>query len=434
MQVNKPLTLRHNFSWTFIGNAVYAACQWGMLVLLAKLGNPEMIGKFTLGLAVTAPVMMFTNLQLRVIQATDAKCQFQFYDYLGLRILSTILALVFIIIIVLGVNYPPNTALIILFVGLAKAVESISDVCNGLLQKSEQMDRIAISSMLRGALALLLAGVCLSLSRSVLSATIGMLIAWIIVLVFYDLGNAVGILQQPFFNTTISSSNWLRIVQPRWHGKTLTQLIQLTLPMGIVMMLISLNTNIPRYFIEHYLGERELGIFAAIAYLMYAGQTVEAALGQSASPRLSQYYTDGKKNAFINLLLKLIGIGVLIGVIGIGIAGVAGKEILKLLYTADYVQYVEIFVWIMVTMMVEYVASFLCYGLIAARHLRVQVPLFITVTSTSAIACFWLVPIYGLKGAAISLLIATVVRAIISGWLMVHAIHKLPTMSSPEVS
>ena len=53
MQQTKPLTLRRNFSWTFAGNAVYAACQWGMLVVLAKLGSPEMIGQFTLGLAVS---------------------------------------------------------------------------------------------------------------------------------------------------------------------------------------------------------------------------------------------------------------------------------------------------------------------------------------------------------------------------------------------
>jgi hypothetical protein len=48
------LSLRKNFSWTFVGNVVYAACQWGILVALAKLGTPEMVGQFTLGLAVAA--------------------------------------------------------------------------------------------------------------------------------------------------------------------------------------------------------------------------------------------------------------------------------------------------------------------------------------------------------------------------------------------
>lgn len=89
MQKLKPMTLRHNLSWTFAGNVVYGACQWGMLVVLAKLGSPEIVGQFTLGFAVTAPVLMFTNLQLRLVQATDAKHQYLFGDYCGLRLIST---------------------------------------------------------------------------------------------------------------------------------------------------------------------------------------------------------------------------------------------------------------------------------------------------------------------------------------------------------
>ena len=38
-------SLRWNFSWTFVGNIIYSGCQWGMLVVLAKVGNPEMVGQ-----------------------------------------------------------------------------------------------------------------------------------------------------------------------------------------------------------------------------------------------------------------------------------------------------------------------------------------------------------------------------------------------------
>jgi len=32
-------SLRRNFQWTIVGNAVYACTQWGILVLLAHLGD-----------------------------------------------------------------------------------------------------------------------------------------------------------------------------------------------------------------------------------------------------------------------------------------------------------------------------------------------------------------------------------------------------------
>src|SRR5690349_21224091 len=85
-RVASRLSLRTNFIWTFLGNVVYAGCQWGMLVVLAKLGSPEIVGQFALALAVTAPVFMFTNLQTRGVQATDARKEYAFGDYLALRL------------------------------------------------------------------------------------------------------------------------------------------------------------------------------------------------------------------------------------------------------------------------------------------------------------------------------------------------------------
>ena len=61
-----------------------------------------MVGEFALGLAITSPVMVFSMLQLRVVQATDARHDYSFADYLGLRLVTTILALAAIVGIVAG--------------------------------------------------------------------------------------------------------------------------------------------------------------------------------------------------------------------------------------------------------------------------------------------------------------------------------------------
>ncbi|PSB30275.1 polysaccharide biosynthesis protein, partial [filamentous cyanobacterium Phorm 46] len=195
MQQLKPLTLRRNFSWTFTGNLVYAASQWGMLVLLAKLGSPEMVGQFTLGLAVTAPAMMFTNLHLRSVQATDAKQQYVFADYLGLRLIGTGLALLIIAGITLKAGYRWETSLVILVIGIAKAFESISDVFYGLIQQHERMDRIAIALMIKGPLSLLFLSIGVLFTKTVLGGVVGLAVAWAIVLFACDIRNGALILK-----------------------------------------------------------------------------------------------------------------------------------------------------------------------------------------------------------------------------------------------
>jgi O-antigen/teichoic acid export membrane protein len=433
MQQQKPLTLRRNFSWSFIGNVVYAGCQWGMLVVLSKIGSPEIVGQFTLGLAITAPVLIFTNLQLREIQATDAKHQYLFGDYLGLRLLSTGLALLVIAGITLKAGYSWETSLVILLVGLAKAFESISDVFYGLFQQYERMDRIAVSMMIKGPLSLLLLGCGVYLTGSVVGGTLGLAVAWALVLFGYDLPIGAWMLNHslvmPQGEGQRERKPWLT-VQPRWHLRMLVKLVWLALPLGFVMMLGSLNINIPRYFIEQYLGERELGIFAAIAYLMVAGNMVVYALGDSAISRLGKYYSTGNSAAFCTLLLKLEGIAAVLGGVAVLVALVAGRELLTLVYKPEYAQHTDLLVWLMVTAAIGYMSSFLGDGLVAARYLRIQIPLFVLVTATSAIGSYWLIPIDGLRGAAIALLFAAIIQVVLRVGVVVYALHRLQRHST----
>ena len=433
MQQLKPLTLRRNFSWTFTGNLIYAASQWGMLVVLAKLGSPEMVGQFTLGLAVTAPVIMFTNLQLRGIQATDAKGDYVFSDYLGLRLIGTGLALLIIGGITLKAGYRWETSLVILAIALAKAFESISDVFYGVIQQHERMDRIAIALMIKGPLSLLLLGIGVSLTGSVVGGAIGLAVAWGLVLFGWDLRNGRLILNnssherepEDLLLADAEPKKNKNPLYPRWEGKTLGKLVWLALPLGFVMMLISLNTNIPRYFIERYLGERELGIFAAMSYLMVVGQMVVSALAESASPRLAKYYAAGNSTAFGTLLLKLVGVGLMLGAGGVFVAVVAGRPILTLLYKPEYAERADLFAWLMVAAGMGYVSSFLGYGMTAARYFRVQMPLFVLVTGSCAIACFWLIPTQGVRGAAIALIVGAIVQAVFTLGVIFHALHRL---------
>ncbi len=441
MQQQKPLTLRRNFSWNFIGNVIYVACQWGMLVVLSKIGSPEIVGQFTLGFAITAPVLIFTNLQLREIQATDAKHQYHFGDYLGLRLLSTGLALLVIAAITWAARYSWETSLVILLIGLAKAFESISDVFYGLFQQYERMDRVAISMMIKGPLSLLLLGIGVYMSGSVVGGAVGLAAAWALVLLSYDLRSGALMLNPPLLKPQSKKPRQRDLavtLRPRWQLRTLGKLAWFSLPLGLVMMLGSLNVNIPRYFIEQYLGERELGIFAAIAYLMVAGNMVVNALGNSAIARLAQYYVAGNSAAFRTLLFKLEGIAAVLGGVAVLVAFAAGRELLTLFYKPEYAQHTDLLVWIMVAAAIGYMSSFLGDGLVAARYLRVQIPLFVLVTATSAIGSYWLIPLYGLRGAAIALLIASIIQVVLRLGVIAHALYRLHkhtgSKSEPSVS
>lgn len=391
-------SLKTNFSWTMMGNTVYVGTQWGILVLLARLGNPEAVGQFSLGLAVTAPVMLLASLQLRAVQATDAKLQFHFGDYAGLRIIMTALAAL-VICIISGALYRGATAATIAAFALSKGIESFSDVFYGQWQQRERMDLIAKSLMLRGGLGLTAVAVSFAIFHTIWGVVCFMSAAWAVVFVFFDLPHGIGIARQ-----------MRQSIMPRFSAIRMKQLFRISLPLGIVTMLISFNSNVPRYMISHFRGERELGIFSALSYILLGGTMIVNALGQSATPRLAVYAAQGKAREFSQLLYRLLLIGVALGACGLLVALVAGRQIISLIYGQEYAQSHELLPWLMVAAAFGYLSSFSGYGLTAARHFKVQVPLFSIITVLTLALCYFLVQMNGSVGAAKALTVASLVQ------------------------
>jgi O-antigen/teichoic acid export membrane protein len=420
------LTLRVNFLWTLSGNVVYAACQWGILVVLAKLGTPQMVGEFALALAITAPIVVGAGLSLRSVQATDAASEYPFGDYLLVRLLTTAAAGAVIVLIVWFSDYGWHTAAIILIVGLAKAFESISDIFYGLLQQHERMDRIALSMMIKGPLSLAALGAAIYLSGDLLLGVCGLAAAWLFLLVFYDAHNgarALKVASNSEHTSVKFGSALARQLQLSWRPRALAALTLLALPVGIVMALISFNTNIPRYFIEHDLRTWDLGIFAAVAYPLAAGTTVVNALGQSAAPRLARHYSNRDYRAFSSLVRKLLCLGLAIGLGGIVLIWLAGRPILLLLYQPEYADSTGVFLWLGIAAAISYLASLLGYAMTAARYFRAQLPVFLIATLVTAVGCAILVPHYQLSGAAIAMILAAICQAIGSAAVITHALR-----------
>ncbi|MFQ3661243.1 MAG: oligosaccharide flippase family protein [Chloroflexaceae bacterium] len=424
------LSLRANFSWTFLGNVIFAACQWGMLIVLAKLGTPEMVGQFALGSAIAVPVLMLTNLQLRDVQATDAREEYAFADYFGLRLITVVLALLIIGGIVLALRYPAETALVVVAFGLFKAVESISDVIFGMLQHHERMDRVAQSMILRGLLSLAALGILVFLTGSVFWGVMGLVFAGIGVVLVYDLRSVMLIKRAT--HGAAGVAHLARSLLPRWNRRTLLALTWLALPLGISMLLISLATSLPRFFVGHYLGEYTLGIFAALTYLQVAGMTVVSALGQSALPRLSQYYAAGDRQNFTRLLLRMGAIGLVLGGGGIAVALVAGRPLLTLIYQPEYAEYAWFFVWVMVSAAIGYVSWLVGEGMKAARYLRVQVALFGAQVVVLTVLSVWLIPPMGMTGVAIVMLAAAAVHLVGTLLILARAVLALPARKVNE--
>src|SRR5216684_2624189 len=411
-------SLRSDFSWMFAGNAIYASGQFATLMLLAKLLRPELVGQYALGLAIVYPVSNLTNLQLRAIMTSGTRQQIHFGHYLSLRLLTTSLALVIIFAITQFLGYPWELTAVVLMVGMAYAIESISDVYYARLQLNDRMAEISKSLIARALLSVLGLAVATYVSGNLLWGVAGIVLARVIVLFGYDICERTHGLG--------AQSKWCsrnEALTPRLDLAMERELLWVSLPLGIVVLLAALNSSIPSYFIKHALGERDLGIFAGLGFAVSVGNMAVVSLGQSAFTRLARSYAAGNLAAFGLLLCKLLAVGAMLGVCGMILSKFAGRELLTVLFRPEYAERADLLPWIMAAGGIVYMAQFLGFGMTAANFYNSQVVLNILTNLSLIVACYWLVGRQGLLGVIIAMLIAAIVQLAASAIILVVAIR-----------
>jgi O-antigen/teichoic acid export membrane protein len=388
-----------NFSWSLLGNLFYTFSQWLMLILLTKLGSPELVGQFALSLAVVVPIMTFANLQLASVLVTDQSNQFPFGQYLSTRLASVFLAVFVVVVLVISVPFPNESRWIIVFMALAKGIEAVSDLCIGLLQKNERIKHLAFSRFLKGFLSLAAFSTAIWLTGDLRWAVLGLGLAWLCVLVLYDI-------RQAKQHEAIVFS-----FQPRAAWR----LIRVAFPLGVVFLLAALSTNIPRFVIERFLGEAELGYFTAVAYLLIAGTTLMNALREIAAPRLAKLISDDNRSAFGSLILRLTLFALFIGGCGWLLTVTIGDWILSILYTQEYSAYVHILELLVLGAILDYAATVLGFALTAARKFSIQPYLASVWTICTVLGSILFIPSHGLIGAAVVAIAANGIRLICTG-------------------
>ncbi len=422
---SNPPTLRQNVQWAFTGNAIYAISQWAILVVLARMGSTVIVGQFALALAVTTPVIMLANLQLRWIQATDSTHEFAFADCLALRLVCLAVAMGVLFLITRVAGYDAWTTALVLVMGVAKSIESICDVIYGWYQQHEHMDYIARSLIVRGPLSILAIVIGHALGGGLLGACVGLALMWAAVLLTHDARQAIH-----FYRTVsgtapddrkdrrsnASAPPDFRVLLASWHWDrdTLYRIFWRALPVGLTAGVVALLVNIPRYVVSDTMGDSQLGIFAAMAYALLAVETLVRAVNQSAMPRLASCLAQSNVTGFYNVLSKLTWMGVGCGVVATLAAWLLGPVFLRYVYGEAFATSPQTLTWMVA-------GAAISYGLrpaeVALRSMRkFQTLLIIHSLSVPLLlaGCWWAIPKYGLWGAAIAMLVQVLVHGLMT--------------------
>jgi O-antigen/teichoic acid export membrane protein len=403
--LNKLNKLRAKLSWSLGGNLIYALSQWLIVTVIARFGSAEDLGVYSLGLAITAPIVLFFNFQLRTILATDRKNEYNFPQYLGGRIIH--LSISFIIVMPVAILYSDDkkTIIVIILMGLVKYFEALSDICMGYFQKKGKVDIIGKSQFYRGIITAVIVSLLYITTQNIILSTLGLLFVMVLRLMFYDIRHL-----KPYTKVTpVFGISWFNLVK-------------MAFPLGMASLISSLNTNIPRYFLDYFWGVEEVGIFSALYYVLIAGNMFLTPISLLAAPKIANAYNKEKINGFVKVNIQLSVIVSVIFSIFILIIIAERELILIILYGKEYAYYQNSFVVISFSMLFGFLTTFFALSAVAARVIKIQPFINFIVMIITLLASYFCIRANGVLGASYSLLISRFFQMLFSLGLLLFII------------
>lgn len=405
--------MRENAMYQVGGNILFALTQAGLMMVLARLGGPKAVGTFSYALALVNPVMLFFNLGLRNLVSTDSTHTFAPQMYQAVR--HGAMAVGGLLCVGLAVVLAPGwlAVAVTLAMVVAKMAEAQSELLYGMLQRAEKNMYIAISLALRGVGGLVALGAVFWATRDIFWATMAYAGAWQLVASVYDVRH------------TRRHAGVGEVADREGYGwGALRPLVLMGLPLGMTVLIINLNTSLPRLVLGHGGDMAGVGYLASMMYALMLGALVVNAVGQVMAPRMAKLFAQGNRAGYLRMMAQGVGISAGMGLLGVGAAALVGGPVLVLLFGPSYAAMGGLFVAVCGVAPFMFASTFLGYAVTATRRLDGYAPTYGAVAVVNALVCLWVIPRWGLEGAVASLYVASWVRNVGDVGLLLYVLNK----------
>src|SRR3954452_25032841 len=276
-------------AWLSVGNGTDAACQWLVLVVLAKVTDSTTVGQYALALAVTAPIFMFSGLALRTVALTHDRTGLQLGHFVAVRLAASTLSVAAVALV--SLLFDRKAALILFLVALAKCLDSIGDICLTPFQQHGRFGVMATSIGLNGLLtfagmtAVLL--VTPTLELALLASVVASAIASVVLPLTW-----LRTMRHQLGAPVVTPSP---LTAQAWKSSTLVGVSTLALPLGLASGIASLTNNVPRYVLQVDSSTAALGIFTIITYVVNVSGIVSGSVAQALLPSMTSLARAGDR-------------------------------------------------------------------------------------------------------------------------------------------
>ncbi len=411
-------SLRLNTIFAAVGNFSMTIAAAVSLIVIARLGSPELVGRFTCALSVCAPIFILAGLQLRDLKATESSKRLSLRDFFDVSIFTNSIAMLAVGPACWLVGFDNRTVVVAILIGLWRFSTGLCELVYGQHQGNANLKIVSKLQSCHGLSVMLMFSTTFYLTRDLRISLLTVVIADVLLFAFMDF--------QTIRHELIRPSESDRSERAR----RLRRLIWSAFPLGMANAIFAVNMAVPRIYLEDYFSLKEVGVFSTLVFFARTGTPIMLALGQAASKQLAEAVQSGNRQQFMRLLKKTAILPLLFGIVATVMSWMLGQLVIEFIYGPAYVTSKTAIVLVAIYATLAYVAGVLAYGVIATRRLKSQLVV-LSITAVSVVVSgLWLIPTYGVTGACGCLTISAVIRII--GTVIIN-LRAVSAMDKPKV-
>ena len=398
------LSLKRNIAFSIVGRGYYAVTQFLIIMIAAQLGTLEDVGVLTLAAAIVTPLFFLATMGTRDVLTVDDLDRFSRADFVFLRLIGSIAALVMSVILTIAFYGDGGLLILGSVVGfsLVKFVGAQAAMNHAMFQRAERLDFMAASIFVRGTAGLIAFGVVFWQTRNLPLALICEAGAWILTYWFIDKQLLVRLGLNTSF-ASLADSNLRKIgVLALW-----------VLPIGLALWMMRTAFSVPPFLLEHFHGLEAVGLFGALAYVHTALSMLANAMGNASAARLRRCIREQRTRDFWRIARKLTTTSFALGLTVTVGAWLFGSPLLTWAFGEDYAQ-PALFTIIVAASSLMLIASPLTTSIIASQVFIWRVVISGSSLIAAVFAALVLIPAHGVFGAAWTFMAASATYLIVT--------------------
>ena len=381
-----------------------------ILPLLTKTLSQDLYGVWTqmittTGLLCGIVLLGFQTASVKFLSGKKdpAEASSTFHKMLSITLLNSLVILIAIFIFKLPLSSlmfgnADFSNFVILF-GFYLVGESLFELIVGFLRAQNKIALLSLYYFLKNAvrITMLVAGLIL----------LKLDLAWALVLI---------ISLQFLFILTIYIVNIVKQAGFKFSagGYSLKKIMLFSLPLVPYAVVVWANNFIDRYFILHYFDITQVSIYAVAFSLMAIGAVFYSIPSFVLYPRMAGLYNDGKIGEAGEILGKVVKLFLFLSIPFLFTLSVLSEPVTKLLSTPDYVSSWKVFFFLGCGILMFGMHQLSTYCFVCAGKTVLSFQIMLISFICNFFANLFLIPVFGILGAAIANFISNSVLAVIS--------------------